>query len=538
MNTVTLAVSPRFEDAEQLADGVAMAVDADLLMPAAFRRAIAARLQPGPCRDPGASVRLDDAFWVEAQRDAGGAAVVFAGGRWSYGELAARAQAVALALSGLGVAAGDVVAVALDKGPLQVAAVLGILRCGAAYAPLDPEHPAQRLAELMDSLQARAVVVEAHRRDAPWLGAAAPVVLSEEVPGAPRHLPQWRAGGAGQELAYVIHTSGSSGQPKGVMIGHAAAWNTVAAVNERLKLTASDRVLSVSALGFDLSVWDMFGPLSVGAAVVMPDAAGARDPAAWLALAEEAGVTVWNSAPGLMGVTLERAGPGLRGLRWALLSGDFIPLSMPDAIRAVAPACRVLSLGGATEAAIWSVWYEVEQVQPQWRSIPYGHALPGQQAFVVDAQLRLCPAWVEGEIVIAGAGLAQGYWRKPEETAARFVTHPRTGQRLYRTGDRGRFRDDGAIEILGPQPAVPPTGTPDAAGRADEAVLATIRDFLMAHLQLPDLLPSDRPISLGADSMLLLDMAAEVERTHGRQLDIPTLFANPTLLEVATLGPD
>ncbi len=159
--------------------------------------------------------------------------------------------------------------------------------------------------------------------------------------------------------------------------------------------------------------------------------------------------TIWNSAPGLMGAVLERAGAGLRGLRWALLSGDFIPLGMPAAIRAGAPGCRVLSLGGATEAAIWSVWYEVAEVKPEWRSIPYGRALPGQQAYVVDARLRLCPSWVEGEIVIAGGGLAQGYWRQPQETAARFITHPRTGQRLYRTGDRGRYRADGEIEILG-----------------------------------------------------------------------------------------
>lgn len=490
-----------------------------------------------------APARLDAAFQAGVQRHARRAAVVFAGGQWSYEELWARVQGVAARLLAQGLGRGDVVAVALDKGPAQVAAVLGILHIGAAYAPLEPEHPAERLEALLVSLQARAVLVQARDVNAPWRATALAVpveaAMAEGLAGAQARVEPVpdAAGQDAQALAYVIHTSGSTGRPKGVMISHAAAWATIAAVNERLALTPQDRVLSVSALGFDLSVWDLFGPLSVGAAVVMPDAQGARDPGAWLALAGQAGVTIWNSAPGLMGAVLERAGAGLRGLRWALLSGDFIPLGMPAAIRAGAPGCRVLSLGGATEAAIWSVWYEVAEVKPEWRSIPYGRALPGQQAYVVDARLRLCPSWVEGEIVIAGGGLAQGYWRQPQETAARFITHPRTGQRLYRTGDRGRYRADGEIEPLPHEPVEIPAPAPSTeVVAADAAVIATIREFLTARLNLLELLPEDRLISMGADSMVLLDLAAEVEQRHGRQLHIPTLFANPTVEEIVTLA--
>ncbi len=361
------------------------------------------------------------------------------------------------------------------------------------------------------------------------------------TPGAAAADVALPAGAAGPaDLAYVIHTSGSTGRPKGVMVTHGAAWNTIAAVNARLGLGPRDRVLSVSALTFDLSVWDMLGPLSVGAAAVVPRGVSARDPAAWLRLAGAAGASVWNSAPGLMAAALERGGAGLSSLRWALLSGDFIPLAMPDAIRRVAPACRVLSLGGATEGAIWSVWREVQAVDPAWRSIPYGRPMPGQRAFVVDARWRLRPAWAEGEIVLGGAGLATGYWRNPQETAARFVHHPSTGERLYRTGDRGRTRPDGEIDILGridrqdpppPQTAAPPAG--EATGQplpAEAAPLcAMIIGFFAEKCGLDEVLATDRPLTLGADSIDLLQLAADIEARFGRQVDIAKLFENPSI---------
>ena len=399
---------------------------------------------------------LGSCFWELRERQGSAAAVVFPGGCWSYDELGSVALAVAGDLDAAGVGRGDIVVIALEKGPEQVAAVLGVLRVGAAYAPIDPEHPAERLTALLASLSPRVAIV-AKGLPADWLGGTPQVSVAP--PGAQMGVAPLgeAATGAGvapnsvgqSDLAYIIHTSGSTGRPKGVMITHGAAWNTIAAVNARLGLGPTDCVMSVSALTFDLSVWDILGPLSVGAAVATPRGSSVRDPAAWLRLADAAGVSVWNSAPGLMGAALERGGVGLSRLRWALLSGDFIPLSLPDAIRTVAPGCRVLSLGGATEAAIWSVWREVDGVDPSWRSIPYGRALPGQSAFVVDEGCRLRPIWAEGEIVIGGAGLALGYWCNPQETEARFIRHPGTGERLYRTGDRGRIRPDGEIDILG-----------------------------------------------------------------------------------------
>ncbi len=161
---------------------------------------------------------------------------------------------------------------------------------------------------------------------------------------------------------------------------------------------------------------------------------------------------MWNSVPALLELLtghLERMGGSLDSLRLALLSGDWIPVTLPARVRALAPRCELISLGGATEAAIWSVWHPIEEADGQRATIPYGKPLANQRLYVMNPQLVLCPLWVQGEIYIAGRGLAQGYWGDTERTDAAFFPHPRTGERLYRTGDLGRYLPSGDIELLG-----------------------------------------------------------------------------------------
>src|SRR5262249_34335469 len=157
--------------------------------------------------------------------------------------------------------------------------------------------------------------------------------------------------------------------------------------------------------------------------------------------------TIWNSVPALMKLWVEYVEVAAETkrrrdvlLRAALLSGDWIPVHLPDRVKACAPGCTVWSLGGATEASIWSIAHVVHHVDPEWPSIPYGRALPGQTVEVLDAELERCPEWVTGELYIGGVGLARGYLHDEEKTRAKFVRHPHTAQRLYRTGDLGRYR--------------------------------------------------------------------------------------------------
>ena len=264
---------------------------------------------------------------------------------------------------------------------------------------------------------------------------------------------------AADHLAYAIFTSGTTGRPKGVSITHRAAVNTIMDINQRFEVGPGDRVFALSSLSFDLSVYDVFGALAVGAAIVFPEPWAHRDPEHWLQVLNQCGVTIWNSVPALMEllVTHESQTPWPAGLRAVLLSGDWLPLDIADRIRERVPAARVFSLGGATEGSIWSIAYEVGGRDPQWRSVPYGKPLTNQRFHVLDHALAPCPVHVPGELYIAGLGLARDYYRDLEKTSAAFITFegtpvpggPQPGERLYRTGDWGRYLPDGNLEFLG-----------------------------------------------------------------------------------------
>ena len=394
---------------------------------------------------------LHEGAVAHALRASGDVAVVDRDGATTYGELLGEARAVAAALRDGGTVPGDRVAVTLDKSASQIAAVLGVLLAGAAYVPIDASQPPLRRDRMLELAGVRHVLT-ATPPEQPWPAGVAAIPVAGLAPVAPAHEHTPRAA-APDDLAYVIFTSGSTGMPKGVMVSHRAAQNTIEDVSARFGVGAGDRVLGLAALGFDLSVYDVFGTLALGATLVLPDPQRRADPAHWCDLVERHGVTVWNSVP----AQLQMLADYLRGvpdrtldtLRLALLSGDWIPVALPDEIRARLSDLALVSLGGATEAAIWSIYHEIGEVPPDWHSIPYGRPLANQAFHVLDGAMRPRPEWVTGELYIAGAGLALGYAGDEQETAARFVSHPVTGERLYRTGDLGRYLPDGTIEFLG-----------------------------------------------------------------------------------------
>ncbi|EST32880.1 non-ribosomal peptide synthetase [Streptomyces roseochromogenus] len=397
---------------------------------------------------------LHTAVVEQAERTPDRAALITSSRSLSYAELLGRARTVAEAVRDAGGRPGQRVGIVMEKGWEQVVAVLGVLLADCAYLPVDTTQPALRRNAVLTDAEAHLVLTQ----DAllPALGlpeGMRAVAVDTLAPVDPRDHAAPRHRAVPDDLAYVIYTSGSTGTPKGVMISHAAALNTIDDINTRFSVTAEDRVLGLAQLGFDLSVYDIFGPLSTGGALVLPDAARRGDPGHWAELLTAHAVTVWNSVPAQMQMLEEylRTEPGadVSRLRLAMLSGDWIPVTLPDAVRRRVPGLNVVSLGGATEAAIWSICHPVTTVDAGARSIPYGRPLANQRFHVLDTFLRECPIHVTGELYIAGAGLALGYLGDPERTAERFVTHPVTGERLYRTGDMGRRLDDGEIEFLG-----------------------------------------------------------------------------------------
>jgi pyochelin synthetase len=390
---------------------------------------------------------LHDGFFAQAAARPDRVAVVDGEAVLSYGALAAAARGIAHALREAGCEAGERVAVALDKGWRQVAAVLGIHLAGAAYLPLDTRQPALRRDRILHDAGVRLVLAQGGGDWPEGIRRLDPAA----IPGTDSH-GTWPAQ-APDSLAYVIYTSGSTGEPKGVMIAHRAALNTIADINRRLALTPEDKVFGLAGLGFDLSVYDIFGPLGIGAALVLPQGERRDDPAHWCDVIAAEGVTVWNSVPAqmqmLQHVLAADAGRTLPGLTRAMLSGDWIPPGLPALLRASLPQTSLFSLGGATEASIWSIAHPIGEALPGWPSIPYGTPLANQSFHVLDRALRPCPDWVAGELFIGGHGLALGYLGDPVRTAERFIHHPATGERLYRTGDLGRYRPGGLIEFLG-----------------------------------------------------------------------------------------
>ncbi|MCT9077907.1 amino acid adenylation domain-containing protein [Streptomyces fulvoviolaceus] len=372
--------------------------------------------------------------------------------RLTYGQLAERAETIANWLIGRGAGPGDLVPVVARRGWEQIAAVLGVLRAGAAYLPIDAGLPAQRIRHLLSQATKEVALTQswAGVEESVWDGVTQLLVDRVEptavaASAEPRQTPR--------DTAYVIFTSGSTGLPKGVEVDHRGAVNTVRDVSDLIGLGPEDRVLGVSSLSFDLSVYDVFGVLSAGAALVLPDRRSSRDPALWAQTALSEGVTVWNSVPALMEILVDHAeltpAAAQIPLHAVMMSGDWIPVTLPDRIRRIWPDAAVISMGGATEASIWSVMHRVGEVSPEWRSIPYGRAMTNQRMYVLDHLGAPRPHWATGEIAIGGVGLARGYWRDPERTAERFVRDAATGERLYLTGDQGRVLPDSTIEFLG-----------------------------------------------------------------------------------------
>ena len=372
--------------------------------------------------------------------------------RMTYAEVYSRACRIEEELLPRGLEPNQFVGIVMEKGWEQVVAVLGVLFAGGAYMPIDPDLPPERQKYLVENGDVKVVLTQSSVQSRVSVPDGVEILVVDQMQPLEGKPLEGRTRQKLEDLAYVIYTSGSTGQPKGVMIDHLGVVNTVLDINQRFSVGPQDRVLALSRLNFDLSVYDIFGLLAAGGTIVMPSAELTQDTNHWAQLVASEKVTIWNTVPALMGLLVEQAERGEnigQSLRLIMMSGDWIPVPLPGQIRRLLPAAKIMSLGGATEASIWSILYPIEKVGAQWKSIPYGKPMLNQTFHVLNSVEAPCPLWVPGQLYIGGIGLAKGYWRDARKTNGAFIHQNGDGQRLYRTGDWGRYLADGNIEFLG-----------------------------------------------------------------------------------------
>lgn len=451
-------------------------------------------------------------FEAQVEQTPEAVAVVFEDRQLTYSELNCRANQLARHLQQLGVKPGVLVAVYLERSLETVVAVMGILKAGGAYVPLEPSFPKARIQLLLSSLAIDCLVtqtsllasLEEIQTQLPALQHYICLNAEETIPPSPpceggsrasSSTYEWELrafsppceGGLGgskplgdrqiwrrsyldrlptenlplsassDDVAYVIFTSGSTGTPKGVVVRHQPVINLIQWVNETFSVNSSDRVLFVTSLCFDLSVYDIFGLLAAGGSIRVVANRDVQDPEALLHILCDEPITFWDSAPPAL-QQLAAFFPTLKSgdrhpqLRLVFMSGDWIPVKLPDAIKATFPGVEVISLGGATEATVWSNYYPIGTVEPHWVSIPYGKPIQNARYYILDSYLNPCPVGVAGELHIGGKCLASGYLNQPELTTQKFIPDPFSNNptaRLYKTGDLARYLPDGNIEFLG-----------------------------------------------------------------------------------------
>ncbi|MBS0346728.1 MAG: amino acid adenylation domain-containing protein [Proteobacteria bacterium] len=436
---------------ERLAEAVletpAQPVGALEILPAAERtRLVTEWNETFVARRPG--VTLHRLFEEQAAAQPAAPAAVADEGSLSYAELELRANRLAAYLVAQGVQPDDRVALFVDRGLDMMVGLLGILKAGAGYVPVDPLYPEHRVEHMLLDSGARIVVTQRgmgeRLQGLDTLAGLRQVALDSDwaaIAALPAIAPAVAVGA--DNLAYVIYTSGSTGKPKGVQIEHGAVVNFIEAMRSRPGLTSADALLAVTTISFDIHVLELFLPLAVGARVVVASRDTAADPAR-LARALEEGVTVMQATPSTWRMLLDADWRGRPGLK-ALCGGERLPADL--AARLLGRIGELWNMYGPTEATVWAC---VERIVDAETGITVGKPFDNMRTYVLDGARQLLPTGARGELWIGGSGVARGYLNRPELNAERFVADPyAAGGRIYATGDLARFLADGRIEILG-----------------------------------------------------------------------------------------
>ena len=371
--------------------------------------------------------------------------------RLSYAELDHSSNQLARLLRQRGISRGHLVGLATQRGLHMLVAQHAILKAGAAYVPLDPAYPTDRIAHMVEDAALPLVITDAdtaQRLDLPHdkvlLVEALPAMLGDFSDGP--LAPEAELDARPADPAYVIYTSGSTGKPKGVVVPHGAVVNFLCSMAREPGMGAADRLLAVTTLSFDIAVLELLLPLTQGATVVLAEREHAIDGQALMGLLAQHQCSVMQATPSTWRMLIDAGWQGSTGFK-ALVGGEALTQDLADAL--MARTGELWNMYGPTETTVWSTCW---RVQPGERPISIGRPIDNTQVHVLDAQMRPCPIGVPGELWIGGDGVTLGYLHRPELTAERFLADPfspQEGARLYRTGDRGRWAADGLLEHLG-----------------------------------------------------------------------------------------
>jgi bacillaene biosynthesis, polyketide synthase / nonribosomal peptide synthetase PksN/BaeN len=400
-------------------------------------------LDPSPAR----ALAVHDRIAQQAARTPDAVAYRFNDQTLTYAELERRADQLARELAARGVAANDRVGVNLHRSLDLPVALLGVMKAGAAYVPIEPDHPAQRLAQIVDDSAPKLIVTQDSLVDklAAFCGPDLVRLSMDHVRSetASRETTRPLVGCRPGNVAYVIYTSGTTGKPKGVVIGHAAFSSALSALVQTPGLTSGDNLFAVTTFGFDIAGFELFGPLLVGATCTICASDVVADAGRLRSSIEAAQPTVLQAVPSLWKMLFDAGWRAPADMR-LICGGE----ALPDRLRQhfESSGAEVWNVYGPTEATIWATAQRVASGEP----LGVGKPLSNTRVYIVDEAMQPVPAGVTGELCIAGAGLADGYFNKPELTRQRFMPNPFEGEgKLYRTGDRARWLPDGSVDVLG-----------------------------------------------------------------------------------------